>query len=173
MTHYGKNMKRIIPLLIFTILTFSVCDGKRNNNEETGNNTLEVSVNKEPDNNSNTVNVLELVPRGMYYQGHRGLSPDGKHLYIYYTEIADSQFGELYGKPLMYLYDKDNNIISIYNVSEMLDHDFFGGLIYIDYNKERNSFDLVFQYGGYGDYGSAYINLNNYEINRELLTLYD
>jgi hypothetical protein len=112
------------------------------------------------------------IPSGMYYYGTQDLStPDGRLLRIYNSEIFETQWGPVYDAPIIYLYDKENRVLATYNVFELVFEKSWGGDITIKYNNERNSFDMVFSLDAYGNYGTAYIDLNTNKFVRELLAI--
>jgi hypothetical protein len=112
------------------------------------------------------------IPPGMYYYGTKDLfTPDGKLLRIYNSEIFETQWGPIYDAPIIYLYDKENKVLATYNVFELVFEKSWGGNIDVTYNNEHNRFDMVFSLDAYGNYGTAYIDLNTNEFVRKLVAV--
>lgn len=108
---------------------------------------------------------LPQTPLGFYNRGGEyGFTPDGKLLRAYNTEIFETRWGPVYDAPILYLYDREDRILAIYNVFELIFEKSWGGVIRIIYNNERNSFDMIFSLDAYGNYGTAYIDLNTNEF---------
>ncbi|MDR2259035.1 MAG: hypothetical protein LBE14_07800 [Treponema sp.] len=96
-------------------------------------------------------------------------TPDGRLLRVYNSDIFETQWGPVYDAPVIYLYDKENKVLATYNVFESVFEKSWGGNIDVTFNSKRNSFDMVFSLDAYGNYGTAYIDLNTNEFVRELL----
>ena len=112
------------------------------------------------------------LPSGFHYFGIEDIySPDGKMLRIYSSEIFETEWGPVYDAPIIYLYDKENNVLGTYDVFVLIFERSWGGNIRITYNNDRNSFDMVFSLDSYGNYGTGYIDLNTNKFVRELLSL--
>jgi hypothetical protein len=112
------------------------------------------------------------IPPGMYSYGMKDLfTPDGRLLCIYNSEIFETQWGPVYDAPVIYLYDKENKVLATYNIFELVFEKSWGGNIDVTYNSERNSFDMVFSLDAYGNYGTAYIDLNTNRLIRELVAI--
>jgi len=115
---------------------------------------------------------LPPIPPGLYHHRTKDVfAPNGKMIRVYNREIYESRWGPDvpdYDEPILYLYDKDNNVIATYDVLELVYEKFLGGSIIITYNEKRNSFDMVFSIDSYGNYGTAYIDLNTNKFVREL-----
>jgi len=153
-------MKRKI-ILVFILVLFSSCFvHKKSANDAVKNEMKAIAV-------RNSKSIQSVIPPEMFYHNSNDALPESGHnLFIYNSEIMETQWGPLYGIPIIFLFDNKNNLLTTYSVQELINDEFFGGSIEISYNNERNSFDLIFSFGGYGDYGTAYVDLSTYEIVR-------
>lgn len=97
-------------------------------------------------------------------------APNGKKLCVYNNEAKETPWGTIYS-PIVYLYNKNGEVLSTYDTFELISNDFWVGDIDRVYNAERNSFDLIFSLDAYGNYGTGYIDLETNEYVRELKTL--
>lgn len=112
---------------------------------------------------------IQPLPLGKYQEDT--VAPNGKMLRVYTKEKKETQWGDIF-TPIIYLYDKDGNELAVYDTKELFsEDDFWPGLIGIKYNKERNSFDMVFSLDAYGNYGTGYIDLNTDKYVREAESL--
>jgi hypothetical protein len=162
--------KNITSILSFVLIAFSLVYCKKQNTNiilETETEAIEAYQFDEPffRHSGN----LPSIPPGLYY--HRTgdiFAPDGKMVSVYNREVSETPWGLYYDAPVIYLYDKDNNVIATYDILDLVSENFLGGDIIITYNKERNSFDMVFSLDAYGNYGTAYIDLGTNQFIREL-----
>jgi hypothetical protein len=124
------------------------------------------------------VNVYEPVIQnsgntpslGIYSGSEDIYAPDGKMIRVYNGEVQETSWGPIYS-PIIYLYDEKNRILAIYNTLDLVSESFWPGSIRIIYDSDRNSFDMIFSLDEYGNYGTAYIDLNTNKLIRELVTI--
>ena len=161
------NKQLFLNLLLVVLILFSANCKKQTNTDIIKSEMEGIAI-------RNSKSIQTLIPPGMHYLKSNDVLPaGGQNIFIYNSDILETQWGSLFGKPFIYLFDKENNLLETYDVQKLINDEFYGGSIEIFYNNERNSFDLTFSFGGYGDYGTAYIDLNTYEIVRELLLQID
>jgi hypothetical protein len=97
-------------------------------------------------------------------------APNGKVIRIYNSKTMETQWGPIFA-PVIYLYDIEKKELAKYEILDIISENFWGGNIDVTYNNERNSFDMIFSLDAYGNYGTAYIDLNTNEFVRELATM--
>jgi hypothetical protein len=164
-------MIKYTELFLSLFFLFSIgCKGK--NNEFVVENNVELHNNNQVEDNQieeyvvGNYSGIQPLPLGRYQEDT--VAPNGKMLRVYIKEKKETMWGDIFS-PIIYLYDKDGNELAIYDTVELLSEGFWPGLIGITYNKERNSFDMIFSLDAYGNYGTGYIDLNTNEYIRELL----
>ena len=163
-----RNYIISILALVFVVLSLTYCKKQNTNTiSETKTETIDVYQFDEPFFRHS--NNLPQIPPGLYHHITEDVfAPDGKMVSVYNREIFETPWGLDYDAPIIYLYDKENNVIATYDILDLVAKSFLGGDIIITYNKERNSFDMVFSLDAYGNYGTAYIDLSTNKFVREL-----
>jgi len=165
--------KYITSIFLLIFLTFITCK-KQNTDSISEVRTIEIYPIDEPV--IRNFESLPATPAGLYNRGTEYgtayvFAPDGKVICAYNSEIFETPWGPVYDAPVLYLYDKENKILATYNVFELIFKKHGGGEIQTTYNEKRNSFDMVFSLDAYGNYGTAYIDLETNEFVRELLII--
>jgi hypothetical protein len=163
-TQGSKMCKYAVSILLLMPLLFTYC--KKQDSRvfsETDEPTVQQTDEHIPRNSE------DIQPMGIYptYAPEGTVAPDGKMIRVYNNETMETQWGPVYA-PVIYLYDKENKELAKYNIRDLISEDFWGGAIHITYNNDRNSFDMVFSIDKYGNYGTAYIDLNTNQFIREL-----
>ena len=160
-------MNRHIFFFFLFFLQFSNCEKQNTNNvvetkiEETGTDQSNEFIIE------NSENILSLV---RYYGMVDVFAPDGKMLCAYNDKTMETLWGPIFS-PILYLYDKEKKVLAKYNTIDLVSEDFWPGNILSSYNKERNSFDMVFCLDAIGNYGTGYIDLSTNKFIRELLEI--
>ena len=81
-----------------------------------------------------------------------------------HKELTD--WGPIYAQNI-YIYDTERQeVLHTYNVLELVNDDFYGGIIECSYNKIENRFDFVFSMDADGNYGTAYIDISDFSFHR-------
>jgi hypothetical protein len=156
-----ENLMRKLILISLLIPLFAFCE-KRNTN------VIPESIII----NSDNQNYENLQSMKVYRGTEDIFAPNGKMLRVYNSETMETPWGPIYA-PIIYLYDIEKNALAKYDIIDLVSDNFWGGNIDITYNEERNSFDMVFSLDAYGNYGTAYIDLNTNKFVRELLIIPD
>jgi hypothetical protein len=139
----------IKPGVLISLVLFLICCRKEN-----------IGVVNEP-------KTEDMQPMGIYQGTEEMVAPNGKIIRVYNAaETMETQWGPLYAA-VIYLYDKDQKELAKYNILELISENFFGGDIRITYNNKRNSFDMTFSRDAYGNYGTAFIDLNTNQFIRD------
>lgn len=77
-----------------------------------------------------------------------------------------TDWGPIYAQNI-YIYDTEKReVLHTYNVLELINEDFYGGIIQCSYNKTEKRFDFIFSLDAIGNYGTAYIDISNYSFHR-------
>ena len=165
----NEMYKKILFFFVINVLLFVSCKKEDNNNV--------IKIDKDEDipsqidefeiiNNEND----DIIPFVTYGFSKDVTAPNGELIRIYNHRKKESPWGPIFS-PIIYLYDSDWNVLGMYDTNTLISEDFWPGEIDVEYNIERNSFDMIFSADGIGNYGTGYINLNTYEYVRELETL--
>jgi hypothetical protein len=158
-------MNKHIIFLILLLFLFESCNKKNISNDTKSSNVK-----------TNDVQIYQFFePKSSNYLYIFTTDDDivalnGKKIRVYNGKTKETPWGPLYA-PVIYLYDKDNKELDKYDVLDLISENFWSGQIDITYNNERNSFDMVFSQDAYGNYGTAYIDLNTNKFVHELLAI--
>jgi hypothetical protein len=158
-------MRRLFSISLL-ILLFSTYCRKHNSSDIVEVENMKVSQIDETISKNNE----KIQSMRAYYGMKDVFAPDGKMVRVYIGRTLETQWGPIFA-PVIYLFDEKKRILAEYNILELIDERFWSGDIDITYNNERNSFDMLFSLDAYGNYGTAFIDLNTNKFVRELLKI--